>query len=183
MTSPFIEPGIGLDLLPFPASALEEHHASHGNRTLSDHNGEEDALRSHLHRDGEPPSQGDFQQPETEEIYESRRHGVARTVKRLQHHHPIGIPDVAVTEDAKTRGAQPHNFEILREPAHERFCKHHEKHAERSQEQHVVQPVLQTDFSARSGCLAPGFDRPGSPRRCESPGRQDDKITIRIAIV
>jgi len=47
-------------------------------------------------------------------IHHGRRHGVARPIKRLQHHHSIRVPDIPVTQNPQTRSRQRHHLRVLR---------------------------------------------------------------------
>src|SRR5215472_2182572 len=89
------------DLLAFPAAAAEEENPSSRDGAFGDNDGDVNTVRSHMPGNCEVIRQGNFQQPEAEQVYPCGRHGIARAVKGLEHHHAIGIADIAVAQDAE----------------------------------------------------------------------------------
>src|SRR5208283_4375322 len=88
------------NLLAFPVPVLEQYDTCDRDRTLGNYGGNEHAVRTQSHRNRQPVSQRDFQQPEAEKVHDGRCHRVSRTVEGLQHYHQVGVPDIAITDDA-----------------------------------------------------------------------------------
>jgi len=127
-----------LNLLDFPAAALEKHDAGGGDGGLRDHDGPKDATRLHVERDRQEPGQGNFQEPETEEMHDSRRDGVARAIEGLEHDHAIGVADVAIAENAQAGDGQRNDERIAGKETDDLFGKNDEENADDSKEDHVV---------------------------------------------
>src|SRR5438105_15860390 len=86
----------------------------------------------------QPVSQRNFEEPETEQIDDRWRECISSSVERLEHHHAIGIADVAVTDDAQARCSQRHNARVVREKANDGLAEDHEEHSTGSEENHAV---------------------------------------------
>src|SRR6266705_4128848 len=126
------------NLLAFPAAAFEKDDASGGDGGLRDDDGPKDAAGTHAQGDGEKIGEGYLQQPETEEIHDSRRDGVSRAVESLEHDHAVGIADVAVAENAQAGDGQWDDERIAGEETDDRFGEDDEAHADGAEKNHVV---------------------------------------------
>src|SRR6516164_6326297 len=107
--------GAGLDFLALPSATAEKQDAGRGDRALCDDDGDIRAVSPHVSVDGQKISERNLQEPEAKEIDYGRRYRIASAIKRLQHDHAIGVPDIAVTEDAQTSRSQGHDLRVLRE--------------------------------------------------------------------
>src|SRR5260370_28045280 len=94
------------DLLALPAAAFEEDDAGGSDEAFSDDDGPKDAVGMQTERNRQEIGQGNFQEPEAEEIHDGGSDGIARAVEGLEHDHAIGVADDAVAENAHAGGGQ-----------------------------------------------------------------------------
>jgi hypothetical protein len=127
--------------LALPAAAFEEDDADGGDGAFGDDDGPEDAARVHAEGDREEVGQGNFQEPEAEEIHDGGSDGVSRAVEglELEHDHAVGVADVAVAENAQAGDGQRDDGGILREKANDRLGEDDEEEADEAEKDHVVQ--------------------------------------------
>ncbi len=85
------------------------------------------------------PGQRQLQNQEAEEVHPRRRQRIPCAVERLQHHHAVGIADVAAAQCAQRQGRNRHHRRIVHKQPHHRGRKHDKEHPNRSEEKHVVE--------------------------------------------
>src|SRR6266852_581176 len=126
------------DLLALPAAAFEEDDAGGSDEAFSDDDGPKDAVGMQTERNRQEIGQGNFQEPEAEEIHDGGSDGIARAVEGLKHDHAIGVADVAVAENAQAGDGQRNNERIICEEANDRFSEDDEEDADDTEKDHVV---------------------------------------------
>src|SRR5229473_4043994 len=109
------------DLLDFPVATFEQDDADGGNEAFSDDDGPEDAAGVHTGGNRQEVGKRNFQEPEAEEIHDSRSDGVAGAVEGLEHDHAVGIADVAVAENTQAGDRQRDDERIAGEETNDRF--------------------------------------------------------------
>src|SRR5712664_4169164 len=126
------------DLLAFPAAMAKEEDASGGDGGFRDDDGDVDAIGAHAQGDGEEIGQGNFQEPEAEEVHHRGRHGISRTVEGLEHDHAVGIADVAVAENSQAGDGQRDDERIAGEEMDNRFGEDFVNDTAATEKDHVV---------------------------------------------
>src|SRR2546428_3784390 len=127
------------DLLDFPAATFEEDDADSGDGAFGDDDGPKDAVGVHAGGNREQVGQGNFQEPEAEEIHDGGSNGVACAVEGLEHDHAVRIADVAVAENAQAGNGQRDDEGIAGEQTNDRFGENDEKETDAAEKNHVVQ--------------------------------------------
>src|SRR5947209_7517657 len=85
-----------------PTSAAEEDCADDRERRERNRDGEEDAARPHLEREGQRVREWNLPQPEDEEVDDGRRPSVARAVEALRQNHSEGVEQKSARDDSQT---------------------------------------------------------------------------------
>src|SRR5579885_1245305 len=165
-----------LDFLQFPAAAAKKQDAGGGDRGFHDDDRDGNAVDLHPHRNGEEIGERYFEQEKAKEVDNSRRNGVARAVEGLQHHHAVGVADIAVAQDPQRgRGQRDYRW-ILREKPHDRRRKQEKEDADAAEEKHVVKASAPDGFF---GAVRPlGAEILADQRRrgiAEAPGGQHNE--------
>src|SRR5206468_5381280 len=117
----------------------EEHDAGGGDGGFRDDDGPKDAARTHMHGDRQEVGQGNFQEPEAEEIHNRGCNGIASAIESLKHDHAVGVGDVAVAQNAQTGDGKGDDERIVGEEADDRFGDDDDETADDSEENHVVE--------------------------------------------
>src|SRR5260370_371172 len=120
--------------------------------------------------------QGNFQEPEAEEIDNGRSDGIARAVEGLEHDHAVGIADVAVTENAEAGGGQRNDGGVVGEQAHRGLGEKDEENADGAEKSHVPKAGAPDGSFGAFGLLGAEVladERGGGV--AEPPARQDDE--------
>src|SRR6266850_5924520 len=128
-----------LYLLALPAAPFKKNDTDRSDKPLGDDDGPKDALGFHADVDRQEVGQGNFQQPESEEIHDGGSDGVTGAVEGLEHDHAVGVADVAVAEDAQAGGSQRNDGRIVREEANDGLGEDDEEEADEPEKDHVVQ--------------------------------------------
>src|SRR5690242_15944892 len=89
--------------------------------------------------DREEIRQGNFEQPEAEEMDPSGRNGIACPVEGLQHDHAVSVGNVAITQNAKAGCRQAYDRGIARENANDGGGKEQKEDADAAETKHVVE--------------------------------------------
>src|SRR6266849_486855 len=126
------------DLLALPAAAFKEDDAGGSDRAFGNDDGPEDAVGMQTKRNRQEIGQGNFQEPEAEEIHDGGSDGVACAVEGLEHNHAIGVADVAVAENSQAGDGQRNDERIAGEETNNRFGEDHEEQADDAEKDHVV---------------------------------------------
>src|ERR1700674_141974 len=106
---------VTLYLLALPAAASEQNDADAGDKAFRDDDGDVHAISAHTGGDRKEVGEGNLQEPETEEIHNGRRYGVASSVECLEHNHAVRVPEVSVADDAQARRGQRHDERVVGE--------------------------------------------------------------------
>ena len=135
---------------------------------------------------GQPPCQGDLQDPEAEEVDIGRCDCVASTVECLQKHHAIGECDVSATEDSQAVYGDWHYSRIAREQADDPGGEDDKDNSDGAEEDHIPQAGSPDGVAgAVRMSRAEVLPNQGCSGVAQSPGRQDredhDADTDRIA--
>src|SRR6266446_246998 len=164
------------DLLALPAAAFEEDDAGGSDEAFSDDDGPKDAVGMQTERNRQEIGQGNFQEPEAEEIDNGRSDGIARAVEGLEHDHAVGIADVAVTENAEAGGGQRNDGGVVGEQAHRGLGEKDEENADGAEKSHVPKAGAPDGSFGAFGLLGAEVlaDKRGGGV-AESPARQDDE--------
>src|SRR5713226_7378633 len=126
------------DLLALPAATFKEDDAGGSDRAFGNDDGPEDAVGMQTKRNRQEIGQGNFQEPEAEEIHDGGSDGVACAVEGLEHNHAIGVADVAVAENAQAGDGQRDDERIAGEEPDDRFGENDEEDADGAEKDHVV---------------------------------------------
>src|SRR6266446_2279146 len=164
------------DLLALPAAAFEEDDAGGSDEAFSDDDGPKDAVGMQTERNRQEIGQGNFQEPEAEEIDNGRSDGIARAVEGLEHDHAVGIADVAVAENAQAGGGQRNDGGVIGEQAHRGLGEKDEENANGAEKSHVPKAGAPDGSFGAFGLLGAEVladERGGGV--AESPARQDDE--------
>src|SRR5260370_2464029 len=116
----------------------KEEDASGGDGGFRNDDGDVDAIGAHAQGNGEEIGQGNFQEPEAEEVHHRGRHGVSRTVEGLEHDHAVGIADVAVAENAQAGDSQRDDERIVGEETDDRFVEDDEQNTNPTNQDNVL---------------------------------------------
>src|SRR5713226_8758217 len=166
----------GSDLLDFPAATFEQDDADGGNEAFSDNDRPKDAAGVHTGGNRQEVGQGNFQEPEAEEIHNGGRDGVASTVKGLEHDHAVGIADVAVAENSQAGDGQRNDERIAGEETNNRFGEDHEEQADDAEKDHVVKTGAPDGSFRTLGLLgAEVLANEGGGGVAETPARHEDE--------
>jgi hypothetical protein len=163
-------------LLELPATALEEDDADGGDEGFGDNDRPEDSAGAHANGDRQEVGQGNFHQPEAEEIHDGGSDGITSAVKGLEHDHAVSVADIAVADDPQTGSGQRNDSGIAGEKADDRLGENDEKDADETEKDHVV------EAGAPDGSLGalglPGTQilaHEGGSGIAESPARQNNE--------
>src|SRR5580704_1322275 len=128
-----------LNPLMLPPATTKQNYARQGDGAFRNDDREVGSFRTQAHRDGQPISKRNFEEPESEQVDPGRRDRIAGAVERLQHDHAVGVADVAVAENAQAAGGERNHLGIVSEQADDRLGEEDHEYTHASQEQHVVE--------------------------------------------
>src|SRR5713226_4014725 len=164
------------DLLALPAAAFKEDDAGGSDRAFGNDDGPEDAVGMQTKRNRQEIGQGNFQEPEAEEIHDGGSDGVACAVEGLEHNHAIGVADVAVAENAQAGDGQRNDERIAGEETDDRFGEDDEEEADDTEKEHVVKAgAPDGSFGALGLFGAEVLADEGGGGVAEPPTRQNDE--------
>src|SRR5260370_4260047 len=93
-------------LVALAAAAVEQDDADSGDGGFGDNDGPKNAAGVHAGGDRQVVGQGNFQEPEAEEIHNGGSDGVSRAVEGLEHDHSVGMADIAIAKNAQAGDGQ-----------------------------------------------------------------------------
>jgi hypothetical protein len=147
-----------------------KHHAGQGHGALGRDHGDQRSAFAHAQAHGQAPGERQLQHPEAEEVHNRRRHGVARPIEGLQHHHHVGVRHVAAAEGAQGHRGNRHHHGISRQTAAPLVWQIQKRTAPAFPETTRCRSLCATPRAPRGpAAQLPGSAPPGWPLRCSIP--------------
>src|SRR5260370_31535362 len=163
-------------LLAARAGGCEQDDADSGDGGFGDNDGPKSAAGVHEGGDRQVVGQGNFQEPEAEEIHNGGSDGVSRAVEGLEHDHSVGIADIAIAENAQAGDGQWNDERIAGKEMDDRFGEDDEEEANDAEKNHVVETGAPDGSFRALGLLgAEVLADEGSGGVAEAPARHEDE--------